>query len=133
MYELTTPVQQEVWETVRQINAAWVGGQPERLLELFHDRIVIVSSAGQRYGEGKAACVDSYRSFIDSAKITLFRENDPQVDVYDIVAVVGYRFEIEYTMNDKANKEAGRDTFVLERVDSRWLAVWRQLTDQPVS
>jgi hypothetical protein len=36
-------------------------------------------------------------------------------------------------MGDKANSEAGRDTFVLERVNGRWLAVWRQLVDQPVT
>jgi uncharacterized protein (TIGR02246 family) len=131
MAELTTTAQKEVWEVVRRINAAWLEKRPDRLSELFHDRIVIVGPDGQRFGEGKAACIDSYRSFSEQAAVGSYRETDPQVDVYDTVAVASYRFVIEYTIADKVDREAGRDLFVLERQDARWLAVWRQVTIQP--
>jgi ketosteroid isomerase-like protein len=132
MDQLSTTAQKEVWEVVRRINAAWVERQPERLLDLFHDRIVIVGPDGQRFGEGKAACVGSYRDFCMSALVAFYRESDPQVDVYDAVAVVSYRFEIEYTIEGKIHRETGRDLFVLEKESDRWLAVWRQLVAQPV-
>jgi len=133
MNEITNPAQKEVWDIVRRINAAWLDNQPEKLLELFHDRMVIVGSGGNRYGEGKDLCVDSYRSFIQSAKIAHFHETDPRVDVFDTVAIVSYGFEIEYTMDNKTLREGGRDTFVLERFGGQWLAVWRQMVDQPAS
>jgi hypothetical protein len=129
MSELSTPAQKEVWDLVRLINAAWREGQPERLLELFHDRMAIVGTSGNRYGVGKLACVESYRNFIASAQVTLFEETEPSVDVFETVAIVSYRFEIEYVMAGETHKEIGRDTFVLERVDGKWLAVWRQLSD----
>ena len=46
-------------------------GQPERLLELFHDRMAIVGTSGNRYGVGRLACVESYRNFIASPDHTL--------------------------------------------------------------
>jgi uncharacterized protein (TIGR02246 family) len=131
MDELTTTAQKEVWDVIRRINAAWLERQPERLRDLFHDRIVIVGAEGQRFGEGKEPCVESYRSFCANASVASFQESDRQVDVYDCVAIVSYRFEIEYTLEGKAHRETGRDLFVLEKVNGRWLAVWRQLVAQP--
>ncbi len=131
MDELTTAAQKEVWEIVQRINAAWREGKPEQIPELFHDRITIVASDGQRYGKGKLACADSYRSFCEQATVTHYRESDPQVDVFDTTAVVNYGFEIEYAIDGKSSRENGRDVFVLTKQEGRWLAVWRQLSAQP--
>ena len=79
---LMTDDQKEAWEIVRRINAAWLEGHPERLDELFHDRVVIVGPDGTRYGEGKEAVVESYRSFGQQATIADYRESDGKIDVY---------------------------------------------------
>jgi ketosteroid isomerase-like protein len=118
-------IQKKAWEVVRRINAAWLERHTERLLDLFHDRVVIVGAGGQRMAEGKVACIASYRSFSDHASVGLYRESEAQIDVYDRVAVVSYRFEIEYTTAGKTSRMTGRDTFVLEKDGRRWLAVWR--------
>jgi hypothetical protein len=127
MDELNNAAEKEVWEVIQRINSAWLEKQPERLRELVHDRIVIVGADGRRYGEGSAACVDSYRSFAEQASVSFYQESDRQVDVYGAVAVVAYRFEIEYTMNGQTSRDTGRDLFVLQKEDDRWLAVWRQV------
>jgi uncharacterized protein (TIGR02246 family) len=127
MDELTNANEKEVWEVIQRINSAWLEKQSERLGELFHDRIVIVGMDGRRYGEGRAACVDSYRGFSEQATVSFYQESDRQVDVYSTVAVVAYRFEIEYTMNGETSRDMGRDLFVLEKENERWLAVWRQV------
>jgi uncharacterized protein (TIGR02246 family) len=124
--------QKDAWEVVRRINAAWLEGHPERLSELFHDRVVVVGPDGTRYGEGKEAVVESYRDFIQKATIGEFRESDGKVDLYDAVAVVSYRFDIEYTMEGRTSRENGREVMVLEKHDGRWLAVWRMITAQAV-
>jgi Domain of unknown function (DUF4440) len=125
--------QNEVRNVIRQINAAWLAGHLEQLDELFHNRMANVSADGRRYAEGKAACVDGYRSFCREATITHYQESDWQVDVYNSVAVAGYYFEIEYIMGGQSIRDTGRDTFVLERDNDRWLAVWRQLAVLPGS
>jgi hypothetical protein len=131
MDEITSATQKEVWEVVRRINTAWLERQPDRLLDLFHDRIVIVGPDGQRFAEGKAMCAASYRGFCELASVAFYHESDPQVDVYHAVAIVGYRFEIEYAIEGKVNRETGRDLFILEQVDGRWLAVWRHVVSRP--
>jgi uncharacterized protein (TIGR02246 family) len=130
MSDLSTSAKQEVWEVVQQINRAWVLRQPDRLNDLFDERIVNVGGDGTQYAAGRDACVAGYRSFCDNATSLSFRVFDSQIDVFQQVAVVSYRFEIEYAMNGTNSRESGRDTFVLEKHDSRWLAVWRQLLVQ---
>jgi uncharacterized protein (TIGR02246 family) len=127
---LMTDDQKSAWETVRRINAAWLDGHREGLDELFHDRVVIVGPDGTRYGEGKEAVVESYRDFGRRATVSDFRESDGRVDVYDAVAVVSYRFDIEYTIEGQTSREAGREVMVLEKHDGRWLAVWRMVSAQ---
>ena len=127
-----TDDQKGAWEFVRRINAAWLEGHPERLDELFHDRVVIVGPDGSRYAEGKEAVVESYRSFGQQATIADYRESDGKIDIYDAVAVVSYRYDIDYTIDGQSSREAGRDVIVLERHDDRWLAVWRMVTARAV-
>jgi hypothetical protein len=125
-----TEEQKTAWEVVRRINAAWLEGHCERLDELFHDRVVVVGPGGARYGEGKAAVVESYRDFARRATISEFRESDGRVDLYESVAVVSYRFEIEYTIDGQTSRETGGEVMVLEKHDGRWLVVWRMITAQ---
>jgi ketosteroid isomerase-like protein len=131
MDQLVTAGQRDAWEAVKRINAAWREGQPERLAELFHERMAIVGPDGQRYAEGRDACVESYRTFCEQATVTGYNELDPIVDVYNHVAVVSYGFDIDYTLDGKAARESGQDFFVLERDGDGWLAVWRQLSSSP--
>jgi hypothetical protein len=92
--------------------------------------VVVVGPDGKRYGEGKDAVVESYRSFAQQATISDYRESDGQIDIYDTVAVVSYRYDIDYTIEGKSSRETGRDLFVLEKHDGGWLAVWRMMTVQ---
>ena len=131
MDELTTAAQKEVWNVVHQINTAWREGNSDRLHDLFHERMVITSPDGQRYGEGRLACVDSYRSFCQQATVTHYEESDRQVDVFETSAIASYAFEIAYTIEGQPNRDIGRDIFALEKHNGRWLAVWRQLSFQP--
>jgi uncharacterized protein (TIGR02246 family) len=127
---VTNEDQKGAWEAVRRINAAWLEGHPERLDELFHDRVVIVGADGTRYAAGKEAVVESYRGFSERAAVSDYRESDGEIDVFDTVAVVSYRYDIVYSVDGQSSQETGRDVLVLEKHDGRWLAVWRMVTAQ---
>jgi uncharacterized protein (TIGR02246 family) len=122
--------QKRAWEIVQRINASWMEGHPEQLNELFHDRVVIVGPDGKRYAEGKEAVIESYRAFGQMARITDYRESDGKIDAFENVVVVNYRYDIEYTIEGKPSREAGRDVILLEKHDGRWLVVWRMVTSQ---
>ena len=110
---------------VRQINAAWTQGQPERLQAYFHEAMVIVPPGFQDRVEGRSACVESYREFVQSATVQRYHESSPDIDIVGDTAVATYRFEIVYTIDTTDFQEAGRDVFVFARSAGTWLAVWR--------
>lgn len=127
---LMTDDQKAAWEVVRRIDAAWLERHCERLDEPFHDRVVVLGPDGTRYGEGKAAVVESDRDFARRATVSEFRESVGKVDIYEATAVVSYRFDIDYAIDGRSSREAGREVMVLEKHGGRWLAVWRMLAAQ---
>jgi len=121
------PIAAELQRHVHRLNQAWIGGQPDRLGDFFHEDMAIVSPDFKNRLEGRAACVASYREFVDRAKIRDFAESSWSVDVIGDTAVVSYRFAIGYAMDGQEFREGGRDLFVLQRDAGNWLAVWRMM------
>jgi hypothetical protein len=116
---------------VRELNRTWVSGAPQKLGPFFHPDIVIVHPGFQGRSVGREACVASYVEFAKNAKVLAFEEREPEVDVFDDVAVVSYTFDIAYDLEGRRYREQGRDLFVLRRQRGRWRAVWRTLlTDE---
>jgi ketosteroid isomerase-like protein len=107
------------------INRAWLDGNTDVLERHFHDDMVIAQPGFGIMGEGRDACVDSYKDFADSASVSDLKESEHIVLVWGDTAVASYKFEIEFEMDGKARREAGYDLFVFARQAGRWLAVWR--------
>jgi uncharacterized protein (TIGR02246 family) len=121
--------QQQDTEAIRallqRITAAWTQGPLERLADCFHDAMVIVSPRFQDRAEGRAACIESYREFVETATLQRYRQGDPDIHVVGETAVAAYRFEIIYTIDTTDFQEAGWDVFMFARTSGAWLAVWR--------
>jgi ketosteroid isomerase-like protein len=115
------------WDTVQQINKAWVSGEVEDIDELFHPNAVIVHPGFEGRTEGRADCVQSYMEFTMQAVVSRLDAFDEQVDVVDDTAVVSYGFEIDYEMEGRAYSDSGTDLFVLSRGPAGWQVVWRTL------
>jgi ketosteroid isomerase-like protein len=129
---ITTP-EDEVYDVVRQINAAWTSGRVERLGNHFHENIVIVHPDCQGRTTGKAACVKSYEEFISRAIVREYNEGAPTVDLWNDTAICTYPFDIEYEMNGARLRESGHDVFAFVRENGRWLAVWRMMQAKPAT
>ncbi len=115
------------WDTVQQLNQAWVSGEVGRIAELFHPDAVIVHPGFEGRTEGREDCVDSYAEFAMQAMVHRLETFDEQVDVIGGAAVVSYGFEIDYETNGQAVSESGTDLFVLTRGTGGWQVVWRTL------
>jgi len=118
---------EEIRLLLGKINAAWTGGNPEELAEYFHDDMVISGPGFREAGRGREACVASYRSFTASSRILTFEETDHKIEVWGGVALVSYRYSIDYEFDGEAHRDAGYDVFLFKREGGRWLAVWRAL------
>ncbi len=57
---IKTKVEQKLWQLVQDLNATWVKGNPENLINFFHEDMVIVSPDFELLGKGNEACMESY-------------------------------------------------------------------------
>jgi len=116
---------------LQKISEAWLKGDPDDLLEFFHEDLVIMSPDIERMGVGKTACIQSYKDFIAHATVHEYKEYDHTIDVWGDTAVSIYAFDVTYAMKGQTYNETGHDIFVYNREDDKWLVVWRMVIPSP--
>jgi ketosteroid isomerase-like protein len=121
----------EIRWILKNINEAWTKGRPAHLDRYFHEDMVIAQPGFGIRGEGKSACVNSYREFSGTASIRSFEESQHVVLVWGDTAVASYKFEIEYDLDGLPHRDTGYDLFVFTRQGGDWLAVWRAILPAP--
>jgi ketosteroid isomerase-like protein len=122
---IESQIRDEIWQILQDINDAWVNDRTDELNRFFHENMVIASPDFRKLGEGRDACVKSYKDFRSQAIIHDLHEEDAAIDVFGDTAIATYRFEITYEMNGKTFSESGRDVFIFVREEEGWQAVWR--------
>ncbi len=84
--------------------------------------------------DGRQACVESYREFMEQATIQRCEEGTPVVDVWGDIAVATYRWSMAWTAEGVLNQDAGHDILVLRRDEfggaAVWRVVWRAITSE---
>ena len=127
MSEKMTPEQDEVKQVLRNINDAWIKGDPNDIANYLHEEMVITGPDFIKLGKGKDECVDSYKKFKGMATILDVKETELMVDVFGDTAVATYSFEITHEIDEKTSTHRGRDMFTFTRIENKWLAVWRTI------
>jgi ketosteroid isomerase-like protein len=122
---------EEIRQILKDINRAWTGGNPDELNQHFHDDMIIAQPGFGIRGEGRNACVESYKQFAGMANVQNLKESEMVILVWGDTAVASYRFDIEYELEGQSHQDAGYDLFVLARQGGKWLAVWRTILPVP--
>lgn len=112
---------------VTQINKSWLNNDLKQLNNFFHDEMVIADSNFNKLAQNKKECIASYESFIKQAKILRYDEQEMKINIIGNTAIVNYTFDITWEVDQNISSEKGRDVFVFEFSNSKWLAVWRTL------
>ena len=121
-------------EMIRQLNDAWVKGHPSQLADFFDPNIVMVNPDFSHRTEGRDACIASYADFCAQADVQDFTLGERSVDVFGDTAIATYSYGIAYEMGGERFHDTGRDIFVFNRTNGKWLAVWRTMViSQPES
>ena len=115
--------------TMRRINQVWLDGNVEALAPMLHPDIVMAVPGFISRIQGQEKFLDGFRDFCQNAKIHEFGEYDQQVDVADDTAVVTFRFDMTYERAGERYHSTGRDFWVFQNQDSKWIAVWRTMLD----
>lgn len=117
----------EIRRVIQEITEAWMNSRFERLVDLFHEDIVTLHPGFQKTERGKTGLIDSYRMFMEKAKVTDFKQSEFGASIWNQTAVACYRYEIAWEMEGSIHRETGHEVFVFTRAEERWLAVWRTL------
>jgi hypothetical protein len=129
-----TEIKQEVWETVKDLNALWTtGGKPEELINYFHKDIVAITPSERKRLEGQDACVAGWKAFADAATTHYFNETDPDIRLFGDggFAIVTYYFDMSFDMGGRNIKMKGRDMLSLVKEDGKWWVVADQFSPCP--
>ena len=119
--------QQQIIELLQNVNLAWSSGNPEDLKNYFDDKIFILSPDMKILGSGKQNCIKSYIDFLNHATVIDFKENVPDVFVFDNTAIAFYSYSISWKTGDKLFNETGREMYMLDKKENKWLIVMRKL------
>jgi len=119
--------QNELKLIVSKINKSWLNNNLSQLNNFFHDEMVISDSNFNKLAQNKTECIASYESFIKQAKILRYDEQEMKITIIGNTAIVNYIFDITWEVDKNINSEKGRDVFVFEFSNNKWLAVWRTL------
>jgi hypothetical protein len=112
----------QVQEVVSRLSVAWQSRSYAELSGHLDDDVVIVAPGFQGRVEGRNACVESYREFMERVTIERYEQAEPVIDAWEGTAVATYRWEMH-------------DILVLQRrapanADVAWRVVWRAITSE---
>ena len=117
----------ELKKIVGSINKSWLENKLNDLGNYFHEDMIITDSNFNKLANNKKECIASYESFIKQAEILSYAEHDINIEIIENTAIVNYIFDISWEVNNNISSEKGRDVFVFELKDGKWLAVCRTL------
>ncbi|MBN1826406.1 MAG: nuclear transport factor 2 family protein [Candidatus Eisenbacteria bacterium] len=112
--------ERQAWEAVRAANRCWTGGEPAKLKEHFHERMVLITPSRNERIVGREACVADWTSFTEKARILSWKETDEDVRLFGDAAVVTYLYEIVVEIEGERYDLKGRDMMTLVFEDDRW-------------
>lgn len=111
---------------VRALSAAWRGKRWSEAEAALHEQATFVKVDGTRV-EGRAACVQSHRAFLEENRVLRLSENDHKVDVWGATAMASCRWEMTYAAGGKPQRAKGSETMTLAYSDGSWRVVWRRI------
>lgn len=122
-------LRKKVINIIKNINIAWTKGKIEDIKKYLYKGIVIVSPDFKNRLNGIDDVLNSYKEFYENSKIYDFSENDFNVEIFDKIVATDYKYHIIYEINNKKYDGTGREIWTFGKINDRWLAVWRCLTN----
>jgi Domain of unknown function (DUF4440) len=119
----------EAQKTMTAINQAWLENRPAEMQPYLHPDIIMVLPGFTGKIAGRKNLLDGFVEFCTNARVLEYQESDLQIQVVGNAAFVSFRFDMVYERASYREHSTGRDVWAFERVDEKWLAVWRTMVE----
>lgn len=112
---------------VKAINECWRLKDYDGIGSYLAEDVVIAPPNSVKRIHGRAAYVQSYRDYDQSAETLEYITGDPRVDVVGDIAVADCPFEVVYKLLGVKHHEKGQNILVFWNTQGRWKIVWRMM------
>ena len=119
----------EVRVVMAAINRAWRENHPKEMQPFLHPDITMALPGFSATVAGRDVLLSSFAEFCSNARVLQYDETDEQAHVIGDTAIVSFRFTMLYERASYRERSTGRDIWVFQRQNGRWLAVWRTMID----
>lgn len=126
---MTGSAHDNVARVLEKLNQAWIRRRFDEMQAFLHPDVMLATPGFGERVRGSGAYIAGHRDFMEKAMIHEFVESTADVDIVADVAVVNYRYEMDYERSGKRYVSSGRDLYVLRRTGDGWLVVWRTILE----
>ncbi|HYW35755.1 MAG TPA: nuclear transport factor 2 family protein [Balneolaceae bacterium] len=115
----------EIESIIEHLNHSWLNKEFVDLETLFHKEVVLLQPGNTHKKVGREMMIESYEEFMDSARVSDFKVNDKDIEVFANTAVAYYTYRIHYRVESTNYDETGSEVLVFNYRNDRWIIVWR--------
>jgi ketosteroid isomerase-like protein len=112
-------------EWVHRYDAAWLGRDWARVRASLAEDVEFLSRDFAGPVVGREAVLKSIRTFLQRVRVHEYNATDLKSHRSGPVAVITYRWQMEWTAGEAHRSSSGRDVLVLRGEGGDWRLVWR--------
>jgi Domain of unknown function (DUF4440) len=117
--------QETVIRRAQYISQLWRAASWDELARCFSDEIIQVGPHLKELSRGRPAAIDSYRAFMNGAKLLEYHEENFRSDIWPSFAIAIYEWRMKYTTDGERRFSSGSDQFIFQESAGELIAVWR--------
>jgi hypothetical protein len=119
----------QVHETLSAINRAWRENRPLDMKTSLHADVTMAFPGFTDTVTGRDVLLEGFVEFCTNARVIEYEETDEQIQVVGHIAVASFRFNMLYERASYRERSTGRDLWVFEQSNGKWIAVWRTMLE----
>jgi ketosteroid isomerase-like protein len=112
-------------EWVHRYDAAWLGKDWAGVAARLSEDVEFLSRDFAAPLLGRAAVLESIRTFVERVEVHEYNATDLRSHSSGPVAIVTYRWQMEWSAGTAQRSSSGRDVLVLRSESGDWRLVWR--------
>jgi len=114
-------------DIVHAINECWRLKDYEGIGSYLADDVIVAPPQSDKRIHGRAAYVQSYRDYDQTAETLEYLPGNPKVDLIGDTAIAICPFEVVYKLQSAKHHEQGQNILVFRFSQGSWKIVWRTM------
>jgi ketosteroid isomerase-like protein len=127
MSKMESAHKKTIRQVIERIHDLWLKKEYDEIGDLLSEDVVTAPPGYEKRIHGRAAYVQSYREYDQSASTREFSPGAPEIDVIGDTAVAVCPFFVVYELDGQEYQEEGRDILVFSRATGEWKVAWRTM------